>query len=388
MIPSPKVTHLAMRLLTGTALVFFASLALASAAKVGPEYAKLHTIRVQPAPLKDALVTQFVAADRKGRTFVLRGDTMQVFRLRDDGNADLSATLKCANDSAFAYLAAMDPEGTRWLVSNSLMGPLFLCDSAEQQRPSGFIGMVSSVTYSRTGPLVAVIPGGSQGPDPENFAGTARVPRILALEDGRWKPVSTVPIPRVTNSSVAPIVQIKAQNDAFLCTGAKDSMWLASLNTYHLQQISSNTDKPTRDIAVGKNDVEWVKLTQREKTNIVTNLKDQGVSHPEAGIAQTYPRNVIRALVCEPHGTIYLLANTPDGLALDRFDPSQDLLERVLLEGVAASEGPMTVAFGTDELWIAGRTAAEGLWRISLNSLATAPWKRVQEMTIDGKAAP
>jgi hypothetical protein len=72
-------------------------------------------------------------------------------------------------------------------------------------------------------------------------------------------------------------------------------------------------------------------------------------------------------------------------LALDRFDPSQNLLERVLLDGVTVSSGPMTAALSGDELWLGGRLAADGLWRISLEDLTAARWKPVKGVTIDGK---
>ena len=96
----------------------------------------------------------------------------------------------------------------------------------------------------------------------------------------------------------------------------------------------------------------------------------------------------MRALLCGPReSVVYLVVSTVDGLALDRFDPSQNVLERVLLDGMTVSSGPMTAALGADELWLGGRVASDGLWRISLQDLAAAHWKPVKDVKADGKPA-
>jgi hypothetical protein len=92
--------------------------------------------------------------------------------------------------------------------------------------------------------------------------------------------------------------------------------------------------------------------------------------------------------VCAPDGFIYLLVSMGENLALDRFDPSTDALERVLLEGVEVSGGPMAAALGSDGLVIGGRITDGNLWRISPDDLATARWKPVLGARIDGRPAP
>jgi len=48
----------------------------------------------------------------------------------------------------------------------------------------------------------------------------------------------------------------------------------------------------------------------------------------------------------------------------------------------------MTAALSGDELWLGGRLAGDGLWRISAEALASAHWKPVKGVTIDGKPVP
>src|SRR5579863_40555 len=174
---------------------------------------------------------------------------------------------------------------------------------------------------------------------------------------------------RVELGDLVAMAQIKAQTDFLICTGPKDAIWLASWNSYRLQKLSVS-EKPEREIVVGSGEVEWQKLEKKG-------------SPP-----RTVPRGVVRALLCGPRESVlYLVVSTVDGLALDRFDPSQNVLERVLLDGLTVSSGPMTAALGADELWLGGRIAADGLWRISLQDLAAARWKPVKDVKADGKPA-
>jgi hypothetical protein len=158
-------------------------------------------------------------------------------------------------------------------------------------------------------------------------------------------------------------VAVNAKTSSLICTGPKSVIWLALWNSYQLQRVSAS-ERPDREVAVGSGEVEWEK---QEKTG------------------RTIPRGVVRALLCAPEGVVYLVVSTADGLALDRFNPSQSALERVLLDGATVSSGPMTAALVADGLWLGGRFAADGLWRTSLEDLASAHWKPVKDARIDGK---
>lgn len=69
--------------------------AQAQTAAPGSSYAKLRPARVHSLALKKSSATQFLAVDRKGRLFLLRGDTMEVFRLRTDGDVESVGRLAC-----------------------------------------------------------------------------------------------------------------------------------------------------------------------------------------------------------------------------------------------------------------------------------------------------
>jgi hypothetical protein len=274
----------------------------------------------------------------------------------------------------------MDPYGSTWAVG--WPKEVALCDFDQEQHPSGLRSLISSVTYSASGPLVAVT---SIGPPPDAAEPRFKkqIPRVLGLADGRWQPVVWAPVPSFKELPANPLAEGKAQTDSLVCTGKNDSTWLAYWNRYRLQKVSH--DGVEREIVVGSGDVLWQGLSKQEEEHEALVNRAQGADRillPPLGA--TMPRGVVRALVCGRDGYIYLVVSTPEGLALDRFSPAQNLLERVMLDGATVSSGPMTVAFAGDELWLGGRLAADGLWRIPPEVLVAAQWQPVQDVRTTG----
>jgi hypothetical protein len=379
-----------MRMRLTTLSLLFTSLALPSDAISQPPaaagtsgYEKLRLTRGEALTLKDSTATQFLAADSKGHLFLLRGDTLEIFRQGGDASFDRRVgKLACSLSTDSAYAAAMDPTGSTWAVSSP--EDVALCDFVKEQRPPGLDWVISSLTFSRSGPLVAVTelgpPAGAAEP---RYKKT--VPRVFGLKDDRWQPVAWAPIPELKELPKNPMVEGKARSDALICIGPNDAIWLASLNSYRLQKLSAS-EKPAREVVVGNGEVEWQKLDKKEQEREKRASLAQGDIFRQAAGGGAVPRGVVRTLLCGPkESALYLVVSTADGLALDRFDPSQNLLERVLLDGVTVSSGPITAAFAGDELWLGGRLAADGLWRISLEDLAAARWKPVKGVSIDGK---
>lgn len=353
------------------------------------DYASLQPARITLPSLRKVTTTQFLARDRKGRVFLLRGDTLEVLRLRSGAPPDSLGRLACARTPEWeidegAYAAAMDPAGSTWVVADTpFKGPV-VCDLEKQSRPTGFRGYVSTLAYSSS-PIATVIPLGNGGMDVTGNA--PPMPRLLELEKDHWEPVSWAPptgIDMRTTSNYTS--QVKALSDAHTCVDRKGKTWLAAWNLYRLQQVSSFTE-PDREVVVGSGKVEWVGWTAAEKAEIDADLRKQGID-PATNQIQSRPVSVLRAVVCSPDGFIYVVVSKGEKLALDRFDPAADALERVLLEGVEVSGGPMAAALGSDGLILGGRMTDGSLWRISPDDLAAAHWKPVLGARIDGRQTP
>ncbi len=348
-------------------------------------YAKIRLIRVGAPPLDKAETTQFLAANAKGHPLLLRGDTFEVFSQGADGEFDhRHGVLACDHFDAPAYAAAMDPVSQTWVVGS--MQEVALCDFSRQERPQGLHWTVSSLAYGASGPLVGVT---SLGPRPDAAADRFQktIPRVFGITDGRWQPIAWAPVERLKELPPNPIeilLQGKASSDALLCSGPKSALWTAAWNSYRLQKLSSSA-KPDREIVVGTGEVEWQKLDAKEQAQEARVSAAQGANGALPPSAAGVPRGVVRALVCSRDGDLYLVVSTSEGLALDRFNPSQNLLERVMLEGATVSSGPMTAVLTGDQLWLGGRLAADGLWRIPTETLANAHWKPVKNAFADGK---
>jgi hypothetical protein len=354
------------------------------------EYASLQPARITLPSLKKVSTTQFLASDRKGRVFLLRGDTLEVLRLRSGAAPDSLGRLACARAPEWetdegAYAAAMDPAGSTWVVADSIFKGPVVCDFQKQSRPTRFQGLVSTLAYSSGGPMAAIIPLRSGGMDVTG--NVPPMPRLLELEKDHWEPVSWAPPSgidmRTTRNYTA---QVKSLTDEHICVDRKGKTWLAAWNLYRLQQVSSFTE-PDREILVGSGKVEWVGWTAAEKAEIDAYLRKQGID-PATNQNDSKPVSVLRAVVCAPEGFIYVVVSKGEKLALDRFDPATDALDRVLLEGVEVSGGPMAAALGSDGLILGGRMTDGSLWRISQDDLAAAHWKPVLGARIDGRQAP
>jgi hypothetical protein len=359
-------------------------------AAAAPGYQQLPLTQLHVPALKDSNATQFLAADNKGHLYLLRGDTLEVFGSGERSFDRRVGKLACKLSSATAYAAALDPAGSTWAVASST--EVALCDFEKERRPPGLDWVVSSLGYSRSGPLVVVA---SLGPPPDVGTGYFKTkdPRVFGIVDDRWQPLVWAPIADYTDLKAMPanpLAQGKAESDASNCIGRKDAIWLASWNSYRLQKVSSSSVKPEREVIVGSGEIEWQKLDKQQREREAHLRRAQDIDLVQGPPTDAVPRGVIRALLCGRDGALYLVVSTADGLALDRFDPAQNVLERVLLDGATVSSGPMTAAFasdqlGAEQLWLGGRLAADGLWRISSDDLAAAHWKPVKDARIDGR---
>jgi hypothetical protein len=277
----------------------------------------------------------------------------------------------------------MDLSGSTWVVSPTGFD-LAICDFVEEKRPSGWSGIISSLAYSRTGPLASVVPfgGGLDSAAPvDNLK-----PRVFELDRDRWKPVFSAPFPEMSKAPANGwMTQLKAETDTLLCADAKGSLWLASWNTYRVQKISATSEKAEKELVVGSGKIEWEDFSTQERQAIASSVKRNGLDPAKNQGGRARPQSVIRSILCGPGGLVYLVVSTGEGLALDRFDPSLGSLERILLDGMEVGRGPITAVLGAYDLVLGGRLIEDGLWRLSLADLEAARWKPVSGGRLNGR---
>jgi hypothetical protein len=87
---------------------------------------------------------------------------------------------------------------------------------------------------------------------------------------------------------------------------------------------------------------------------------------------------VFRGLTAQAN-RVYQVVETPDGVALDRWDAGSQTLDRLLLDGIAAGRSYLSLAAGRDGLYIAARPLGQPIWRLAWQGLEDAKWSAVSD---------
>ncbi len=141
------------------------------------------------------------------------------------------------------------------------------------------------------------------------------------------------------------------------------------------------------ELVLGSGKIEWLerKPADREaqQKRLDEALKKGGFSGAMAAPG-TVPRATYRAIAIGRDGFVYLLAETTDGLALDRLQPNLPRYERLLLSGCDPGPGALNFVAGRHELILGARQGKGGTWEIPYQQLDDAKWKPVREAILDG----
>ena len=330
--------------------------------------------------------SQFVQADRGGRVFFFRGDTLSVYPLTKEGAFGKPVKLQATpgGGGEMALRAALSPDGDRWLVYAPFSVRLFV-DGEEKPLPD-LEWNPWGVGFLRDTPVVAVIP----RPMAHNrdWSKPLDVPWLVTLAGDRWNSLTTlksVPVGKLMkNGGMNGAI---AENAVYLKSDREGKLWAARQYAYRVQRLSP-TGRVLTEMTVGGGAVaekgkesKGIEIKLHSATENPTEATHDAREEKATSHAFT-AQQVVLDLAEGTDRRLYLLVRLPDGgAALDRFDPSTSVLERISLQLKAS--GTFTIAAGRDGLYIAAFKGDGGRWRLSWSSLEQVRWKPVESAEID-----
>jgi hypothetical protein len=159
---------------------------------------------------------------------------------------------------------------------------------------------------------------------------------------------------------------------------------MADQNAYRLRRYSA-LGALQDELTVGGGKISWGERTEKEWRETEEAAKKAGFAGwSRRSMSPVRAAEVVRALAVGHDGAVYLLVNTDQGLALDRFDTTLLTLDRVILKGVDVP-GKFMMAGGKQGLYISAWAASNGVWHIGSETLQAADWQPVEEVVLNGQ---
>jgi hypothetical protein len=362
--------------------VLFVALALCGRAAENPPVAKAPVARValervagDPARENNE-VSQFLGADAKGRVFLLHGDTLAVDHILPSGKI-VSWREPQGKEGSDANLsdAALSPDGGSWVLATAFGDELSLLTSDDLRKLPTPHWWVSSLAYTADGPVLAVLPAWGGGTDAASRAEWETPPFLLRLDGQTWQTLNVQDELKLISEKPPVLVspdQIKAERDVKLAAGRNGALWATQQNAYLLKRYSRQ-GAVEESVAVNGGRVEWKERTEEDfKALDKTFGRKINRAHKMAAV------RVVRGLTVQAN-RVYQVVETPEGVALDRWDNDSQVLDRLLLGGIAPGPRYLSLAAGHDGLYIAARGLGEPIWRLDWQRLEDAKWKAVAE---------
>ena len=343
----------------------------------------------QPLPGTGSSLTweapQFLQADAKGRVFVLRGDTLDVFPVTRRGELGEPARLQGAKGAeAVPLRAVMGSAGDDWLIFYGPGRPLLWFRGGKPERMADPIWQIESIGLQRDSPVAAVLPYRLGPESAKSLTGPA--PSLLAYGAERWSSLlAGGPAPDKAGGPGR--MDTLTEHSAWILGDFSGKLWLAHTYRYSILRLSA-AGKPLFEITVGA--VEPSQLSGPESKKATEQLKAEagklGVSESRGGrLSAMTAQQAIRALADGRDGRLYLLTYPESGPFLDRYDPARDALERVALQ-LDRPESITSLASGHDGLYLAGFRGTDGRYLIPWEVLDAAPWRAVAGAKIGSRA--
>lgn len=317
---------------------------------------------------------QFVRADRKGRVFLFRGGTFEVYPQAANGALGEPARLEATAEQAVMVLdAVLSPAGDQWLVLADTGARLFV-NGKEKTLPL-LHWRPWSVAFLRNTPMVAVVPIPVGGVS-QDFENLSEVPWVYSLGNGQWETV--VEQRGLTGTDVVQALRenrdLVARSAVFMSADHAGKLWVGRQYAYRVERWSAS-GSPLDEITVDGGKVEERRYSEESTAKDPKNYR------------RFTAKPAVRDLVEGTDHRMYFLVSKPDGeLVLDRYDPALAVLERVPLD-LPKKSSRFTLAAGKDGLYLAAWNGRDGRWRILWETLEEAVWKEVEGFDVQATAA-
>lgn len=385
MIPMSPVTKLTFALLLTGSLTLSPPLAAAE----GSETAALALQEVPGSSAADGL--HFLGADKKGRVFVLNSESLEVRAVTPEGTGEaFELTGEKSFDRPGAVVAAsMGGSASEWLVRTGAYTVSWFRNERLVPTPDSS-WVIHDVVLAKGDPVLAVVPVGHGG----GWSAGSEPPLLLARTGQRWTTLVESEPPSDPNFRSEDMkARSKAQREmrwrrsVDLRADDQGKIWVGTDNGYKLEEYSPGGRLLTT-LTVGNPEMEIIERPAEEQEEILAQFEAMGRRPPKnLGALSQMPRMVIMGFTVGDDGKLYILNQTDEGIALDRWDGVASRLERVSV----ATDLParkFSVTAGADGLYLATLVASGGIWHVPTDLLRTASWTPVPGAQLNGTPLP
>lgn len=334
---------------------------------------------------------QFLGADKRGRVFVLRAETMEVHRLGEGGPGEPFSLQEAAGYGrpGTVLAAAMGSSGGDW-VTRSGAFQVRLFESREEVPVPETPWLVQNVGFVAGAPVAAVAPmRGLHG-----LTGDDEAPLLIELAGHDWQPLVTAASPddpRLTSDDPEKRAtghrELRWLTTIDIAPGRDGGFWIADRYVFRLREFSASGRLRTTLTLGAEPEMEIVERSAEERKRIREAAAASGRELPEhlPGLAAR-PAYATRGLTVAGDGRVYFVVRLEASAGLARWDPARLKLESVPLATARLPTRNLSLAAGKEGLYVAGVNASEwGRSLIPWSSLEKADWETFEETVyLDG----